>query len=256
MKTAIHIVSYVNDLNYLELNLRSIRKFATGFSGVTVLVPFSEAPSFAYLKNQYDVTVLAYNRTKEQSRWHLAAQCQKCFADQHCLDADFILHTDSDCIFTEPVTPDDYFSNGKPIMLYEAYSRLPDDIPWKMVVSAVLLHSVEYEFMRRHPQVNPVGVYRDLRSHIQDIHNTDFQQFVESRKSSYPWGFTEHNIIGAFAWYHPLWRHKYHWHNVGEDGPLPEKLMQFWSHLPVDVPQEISHGGNYTPRQYLEKLIA
>lgn len=184
----------------------------------------------------------------------MSAQCQKCWADVHCPGADFILHTDSDCIFTEPVTPDDYCVNGKPVMLYEEYSKLPG-VPWKPVVEAVLKRPVQHEFMRRHPQVNPRGVYNDLRAHLESIHGMPFTQYVESRQGAYPWGFTEHNIIGAFAFDHPQWKDAYHWHNVTASGVPKEKLMQFWSHSDIDTPQEISHGGTFTPRRYTEKIL-
>lgn len=254
MNTQILIVTYANDVPYLELNLRTINKFAKGFSGTTLVVPSDELSLFVPLTQDFGVDLSQYHRPRNKELWHLSAQAQKCWADGHCRDADFILHTDSDCAFTETVTPDDYFVNGKPIMLYESYDKLPG-VPWRPVVEAVLKTEVPNEFMRRHPQVNPIGVYSDLRRHIQNIHNTPFTKFVESRKASFPWGFTEHNVIGAFAFSDDRWKDKYHWHEVAVHGVPKEKLVQFWSHSDPDVPQEISHGGSYTPRQFVTKLV-
>lgn len=236
MKTEILIVSYSKDIEYLRLNLKTIAKFAQGFSGIRILVPSDEAGLFSAMGD-----VKTYQRNLDQSTWHLAAQCQKCFADKHCPNADFVLHTDSDCIFTDQVTPDDYLVAGKPVMLYEAYKNFNPPLPWQPVTEAVLKLPVEYEFMRRHPQVNPVGIYSDLRKHVESLHGMDFVNFTESRKPDYPWGFTEHNIIGAFAFYSPKWHHKYHWIEVGKQEVPKDKIMQFWSHSPVGTEQSFSH---------------
>lgn len=255
MKTRILIVSYSKDIPYLRLNLKTIRKFASGFSGLTIVVPGDERPMFEDLAKGYEADLRVYDRPTDPARWQIAAQCQKCWADGHCPDADYILHTDSDCIFTEPVTPEDYFQNDKPVMLYEAYSRLSPSIPWKVPTEQVLGRPVEFEFMRRHPQVNPLGVYSALRLHVEKLHKRLFTDFVHSRNPNYPWGFSEHNAIGAFAYYDPTWQLRYHWHDVALLGSPREKLMQFWSHAPVDEPQDISHGGRFTPADYTRQIL-
>jgi len=252
VKVEILIITYAQDIPYLELNLQSIERFAHGFSGVTVVAPSTELRQFNRLKG---CKLSFYNRNPKSELWHLVAQVQKCLADEYCPEADFVLHTDSDCMFTEPVSPDDYFVAGKPVMLYDTYDNLPRDIPWKAVVESVLQRPVNYEFMRRHPQVNPIGLYSEFRDCIERLHQMPFQAYVESRKPDFPWGFTEHNIIGAFAYYDPKWHEQYHWHNVATDGFPKEKLIQFWSHSGIDVPQDISHGGRYTPRHYAQRLF-
>ena len=69
----------------------------------------------------------------------------------------------------------------------------------------------------------------------------DFTKFVESRKPDYPWGFTEHNVIGAFAFYDPKWHDQYHWIEVGKQDVPKDKVMQFWSHSPPNVEQDFGH---------------
>jgi len=255
MKTQILIVSYSKDKPYLEYCLRSIRKFATGFSGTTVVVPSTEASEFASLVAGFGMTMMTYDRDQNAAKWHLHAQAQKCWADTYCPEADFVLHTDSDCVFTEPVTPEDYFIEAKPVMLMESYARLGDN-PWQDVVQRVLKHAVKFEFMRRHPQVNPIGVYSALRQHINRTHGVPFEQYVLAQKPTFPWGFTEHNVIGAFAYYHPDWKDKYHWWEVDGSRPVPhEKLAQFWSLAPIDQEQSLPHaGGRGTPLAEFQRL--
>jgi hypothetical protein len=256
MKTSILIVTYLKDRPYLELNLRSIQKFATGFHDVAVLVPQEEYDGFKDLTGRYQISLVYYPRSCPPNKWHLMHQLQKCRADSWCPDADFVLHTDSDCMFIEPVTPEDYFVAGNPVMVYTEYSRLKEKVPWQPIVTAALKNRVSHEFMRRHPQVNPIGVYPALRDHIDKVHHTQFDHFVMSRKPDFPWGFTEHNVIGAFAFSDPEFHKQYHWHDTTEYGMPKEKLIQFWSHSPVDKPQEVAHGGMYTPAEFAERILA
>lgn len=213
-----------------------------------------EESEFQELCKQHGAELRVYRRPKDKARWQLSAQAQKCWADGHCPGTDFVLHTDSDCIFIEPVGPEDYMVSGKPVMLYESYQRL-GDTPWKSVTEACLKRTVEFEFMRRHPQVNPVCVFPAFRNHLEQLHGQEFTKFVESRRPTFPWGFSEHNAIGAFAYYSPQWHDLYSWHDVSVNGTPKEKLMQFWSHSGVDTPQEISHGGRYTPSQYVRMML-
>lgn len=256
MKTAILIVTYLKDRPYLELNLRSIQKFARGFSSVNVLVPNEEMAGFKDLASKFPITLMYYFRDCPETHWHLRHQVEKCNADRWCPDDDFVLHTDSDCMFTEPVTPEDYFVGNRPVMLYESYANLKEQTPWQAIVSGVLKRPVAFEFMRRHPQVNPKGVYPALRSHITALHGQEFDEYVMAQRPSFPWGFTEHNVIGAFAFNDPLWHDKYHWHYVSKAGVPKEKLIQFWSHSLIDQPQNISHGGRFTPKEYAERILA
>lgn len=251
--TEIFIASYAKDIPYLEWCLKSIEKFATGFSGTTIIVPHDEIAMFKRFTDKS--TVVTYHRVTERNKWQLQAQAQKCLADVYCKGADFVLHTDSDCIFTEPVTPQDYFVNGKPVMLIEAHNRLPGN-PWKQVTEEVLKLPVQYETMRRHPQVNPIGIYSDLRKHIETVHQKDFQNFVLSRRCEFPWGFSEHCAIGAFALSQPQWRDQYHWIDLEKEPAPKEKLRQFWSLSPVDKPQNSPHDhDNIVPLEICRKTI-
>lgn len=255
MKTSILIVSHLPDLPYLVLNLRSIAKFAKGFHEVVVLVPQNEYDSFRPLADTYPISLVYYFRNSAPSQWHLAHQLQKCWADSWCPDADFVLHTDSDCMFTEPVTPEDYFVTGKPVMLYTHYDKLTERTPWRPVVSAVLKKRVNHEFMRRHPQVNPIGVYPALREHLEQLHVMGFDEFVMTRRAN-PLSYSEHNILGAFAFDHPGFKNTYHWHDTEVSGTPHEKLLQFWSLSPVDKPQKTPHGQEVIPAEVAERILS
>lgn len=246
-KIGILIVSYKKDIQWLEYNLRSIDKFARWFHGVTLVVPASEYDDFIPLANKHDCTLKAH-----QLAGHLGAQTQKCLADVNCQDVDYVLHSDSDCVFTEPVTPEDYFVDGKPVMLMEPFALLKGN-PWQPEVERALGCKVDKEFMRRHPQVNPVGVYPEMRRHIEGVHNRPFIDYVMAQKPTYVWGYTEHVTIGAFA-FMSHWNDKYHWIDVSKSERPKDKLTQHWSYSPPNLMQNMPSGGQGLPMDLFRKL--
>lgn len=251
-KVSIMIVSYAHDLPYLRYNLQSIDKFCAGFSGVTLVVPQQEASHFASLAAAHRCDLKTYDRTPDKVKWHLDAQCQKCFADKYCPDADFILHTDSDCIFTEPVTPDDYFQDGKPVMVIKPW---PSGNPWKQVVDSVLKSDSKFSTMERHPQVNPKLLYPLLRMILKSYYSMPFDQFILSRKPDFPWGFTEHNILGNLAL--SVMPEFYEWIDSSKTEVPKEKLRQFWSLSPPDQKQDSPHGEPpCAPIDIINKILA
>lgn len=252
MTTDIMIVSYAKDIPWLEWCLKSIRKFATGFNRVVLVAPTQEVQDFIPFKDQADL--MFYSRDEDPEKWHIHHQAMKCRADDFC-GGDFILHTDSDCVFTEPVSPGDYFVNDKPVMLIERYNRLRDN-PWRNVVETALGFPVEYETMRRHPQVNYRGIYEDLRNHIAGVHDEIFEDWVLRQKATFPWGFTEFNTIGAFAMHDIRWRNKYHFVDLARQPRPRDKIMQFWSHDPLTKEADLPMGMKLkkTPLQVFGEL--
>jgi hypothetical protein len=238
--------------------LNSIRKFARGFGPTTLLVPEQESNVFIEFCRDFatpEFHLRTYPRIDDPLLWHLDHQRMKCRADEVCPKADFILHTDSDCVFAEPVTPQDYFKAGNPVMWMESYERLGESVPWQPVVERALGYRVTHEFMRRHPQVNPRGVYADVRNHIESVHRVPFDQYVLSQKADFPWGFEEFDTIGAFANHSAKWHDRYEWMDIGGIPRPGEKLVQMWSHGSMDDPQTISNSvDNRTPNQLFRDL--
>lgn len=238
MKTEIFITSYPPDRQWLEFNLRSIRKFATGFSGVTVVVPFVDVDSFADLAKRYDVTLRGRKSWRDKTDDHNQHQVAKLSADSYCPHADLILHTDSDCIFCVPVQPEDYFQFGKPELLIDSWEHVGGASTWKKGVDFGLGIDSKFETMRRHPAVHYAGVYADLRRHLEKLHNNTLERYFiqpwlpDSRPS-------EFNLLGNFVLMKPEWRERYHVIDLSNE-PAPassKKLIQFWSPSPPDKPQ-------------------
>lgn len=239
MKVSILIVSHAKDLEWLGYCLKSILKFASGFHKVMVAWPRLEQDCLCgKLQAPFNVR-LFYEAQSPLGQLH--HQVQKCCADVYCPDSDFVVHVDSDCIFTEPVTPADYFVNDKPVLLYRPYSTCPPGTPWQAPTERALGFSCPLETMQRHPAVHYRYTYEDVRAKVEEVHRTPFAEYVLSCKPDFPQGFTEFNTLGSYVMrYYP---HAYHAIDVSKNPHPHSKLMQFWSHGPMDQPQDIWHEG-------------
>jgi hypothetical protein len=249
MTTDIFIATYAKDKLYFDWCMKSIRKFASGFNAVVLIVPETDAAQFT----EYGARIKTYVRDSNPAKGQIHAQAMKCMADLHC-ESDFILHTDSDCVFTEPVTPEDYFMGRKPVMLIRPFNSLPPSNPWKEPTERALGWPVNFETMARHPQVNPRRIYHDMRERIENLHGKPFVDYVLSQKHDFPWGFSEHCCIGAYALHDAYWKNEYHWVDLTKSARPKDKLYQAWSHSPPEVEQDMPHGGRDTPMEVYKRI--
>lgn len=253
MKTEIAIVSWAKDIEYLKGCLSSIRKFASGFSGVTLLVPEQERNQFSWVQ---EVDLKTYDRVADSRLFHLQHQAMKCRADEWCPDADLIFFMDSDCFFIEPVTPADYLVNGKPVLCIENFARLGGN-PWKATTDRALGINSQFETMRRHGAIHYRGLFPEFRKLVENVNKMPFMDYVLSCKPDYPWGYSEFVALGNFALM-SHWRPKYHFIDVGEQAYPPDHLLDVWSHAPPEAAQGDRYRGkfpgNMTVRQIWQQL--
>lgn len=153
-------------------------------------------------------------------------------SDEWCPGADFILHTDSDCVFTEPVSPEDYFVESKPVLLYASYEWLCRDYPtlrcWQTASQFALGFTIEHEFMRRHPAVHYREVYRKSRELIEAHHGKSVDDYIKRQTNTFPQTFAEFPTLGAVAW--KFFHDRYHWINTERTPHPKDKIRQAWSH--------------------------
>lgn len=222
------IKSYPPDYPWLQYCLRSIQKFATGFRTIQLVVPDTRK----WWDGSYTINNLHVTETEEYGNdGYLSQQVFKLYADT-ISDADFILHIDSDTVFTMPVTPETYFTNGKIDWMMTPYSMI--DTPWKPITEKFMRmpqpFSVSFEFMRRAPQMIPRWLYPAIREFCQQKHGCTLAQYI--MKQPYR-AFSEYNALGAFAYYYH--NEQFNWINTAE---VPENK---WP--PLTVLQKYSHGG-------------
>jgi hypothetical protein len=242
LKTEIFIVSVAKHFDWLEYCLRSIQKFASGFSGVTLLVPSDDHQKAIGVANCYNSQVpLSVLHGPEWPGkgmlWHMA---QKMRADEWCKGADFVLHIDSDCMFTEPVTPEDYFVDGKPVLMHASFEWLvkaqqANLSMWKEAAERALGWEVTQETMRRHPAVHHHSLYVTARQCIEAHTGMKCDDYIQSCENQFPQTFAEFPTLGAVAL--KVFPDFYAWRNQETQGFPPSKLVQFWSHSPPHVPQ-------------------
>ncbi len=245
-KVELFIVTYAKDFPYLRYCLKSIAKFAKGFSGVTILVPTKDAKELRQLVSEYKGEIpvkvkYAYEWAKKGMCWHMAQECR---ADEWCPDSDYIAHFDSDCIFTSPVTPETFFKSGKPLLRYEAFEALTKRHPgvanWKIAAENALGFKVDLEGMRGHPEIYHRELYAETRRLVEDRQKMAFDDYVKSSRNEYPQSFAEYPTLSAVAI--DRFPNLYFMSDCAKQtnpdlSPYP--VGQFWSHGHIDHPQDI-----------------
>lgn len=219
MKTSIFIRSYSADFGWLAYCLRSLQKFATGFHEIVIAVPQGEEHALSHLTAERVIPV------HNGQPGYLAQQVSKLNADLHC-SGDFILHIDSDCILTRPVTPETMMRNGKPIWLMTPWEQCPDaKKAWYHVMAKLFLDVSEYDFMRRSTIMVPRFAYAKLRGFIEEMHGYKMDAYVMNQPNH---EFTEYNALGFYLW--KFHREAIAWRNTATDGVPEPWEMQSWSY--------------------------
>jgi hypothetical protein len=209
----IFIKTWKNDLKWLKYCLKSIDKYGSGFE-VLIVADWdckSEIESWSLTKE-----VVHYCRPNFDG--YLYQQYIKLRAFDYT-DSEFILFMDSDCIFTEPTKPEDFFTDGKPNMLMTPYEDIPEVMFWKEATDKATGLDVKYEFMRRNGLV-----YH--RSTLVGLWLSYSDKFFNQLKRTKNRQFSEFNIIGAYAF--EFEQEKYNFVNTRDSIPH-HPVKQFWS---------------------------
>jgi hypothetical protein len=239
MRVQVNYTTFLRDKDWLDFSLQSFRKYASGFSGVTIVVPDRDIAHFIHFEEKFSTPtcpVLVKNFLEFPQKGFVHHLGMKCYADVFQPSATHILHMDPDCLFSAPVKPEDYFVDGKPVLLCEPYEAIRQvqhwgRFNWKGVTEMALKFPVTHEFMCRHPAVHKIETYRALRDHMEAVHPTPFLDFVLKQQNKFPQGFGEFNTLGAFVW--EKMRSEYHFIDRGFEGEKndpPSKVTQMWSY--------------------------
>lgn len=195
----IMIVACKRDIEFLEYLIKSIKRYATGFSGTTLVVPVKEVKMFH--KFAADATITTFDEAPGKGMMH--HEVMVCRADILCPHADAVLHVDSDCLFWRPVTPKDYVIDGKYLMVRERYDEIAkrnaNRLIWRDCVKNATGLFPEFETMVRHPNIYPVKLYGRVRDRVERHTKMEFDAYVLSRENSFPQGFAEFPTLGAVA---------------------------------------------------------
>jgi hypothetical protein len=152
--------------------------------------------------------------------------------------ATYIIHVDSDCIFSDSVGFEHYFGltahgqpSDRPRLHYRSWDRVrsPDHYTWKEVVELTLKETCMKDLMCMHPIILHRETYGLTRRLVEAANEIPFDDFVLSRRVQ-PLGFAEINTLGWVAYSRQPYL--YNLHNLDllswPYGSNP--LRQFWSH--------------------------
>lgn len=258
MNHEIFIVSCEKDFPWLRQCLRSVTRFAQGYSGCTIFIPEHEIPRFEIHPDCEPQAESGYFRivtAPARDPGHMFQQAIKCQADLYCPRANYIHHVDSDSFFVESRGPELQFQGGLPVMPFCRYAWIetghPGALAWKHSTERALNFRVECEFMRQMPLVYPRELYSLLRHRIESQHGATLMDYVMQCKVNHFYeSFSEFNCLGAlaFKWY----QHLFWWSNT-EQTSWDWKFQQLWSHAGLDGPQD--RIGNKTGRQFVTELL-
>lgn len=232
MTVDIVILTYWKDAGWLEYCLRSIQKYATGFRQTIVVYPPRDRDTVKPVCDRFPF-VKIHEEPEPDDRGHEFQNMFKCFADT-LSDAEYFLHTDSDCVFIAPTTPEDYFTDGRPDLLHAPYESLLDAhanqaVPWRRITARALGVDIQVETMRRFPFVYRRDTYSKLRARVEEVNHMDFKKYALYSQPIPPaWRpFSDFNALGGYAF--TFQRDQYYLYDT--KNPLkPAKVVQAWSH--------------------------
>ena len=223
------VVTHGPDADWLRYCLASVAKFARGFRQTVVVYPYADASKIDPVLAGFNVARRPYHEAPPPYG-HLHHNVQKCRADEICDGAEYVLHMDADCVFTEQACPTDYFVDGKPALLREPYERVGEAQKWRPIVTHAIGVDFPYETMRRHPIVHAASTYAKTRKWIEDRTAMAFEKWVLCQQPlrQFTCGFCEFNTLGAVALLANA--DAYHVVTLPEQAPPPARVRQFWSH--------------------------
>lgn len=249
------IVTYHKDFPWLKYCIRSIEKFCTGFSGITIAIPSSDVYEYQKQMGKQKVKIHLYDEVKNKGMVQHMERI--CCADMIRPKDSFVLHVDADCVFLEPVTPAEYIVNEKPVYVVRSYESLIDKnsgktsdcLQWKAVAEKNIGEPIEIYSMCRHPTCFPKEFYPAFRKHIETVQCKPFREYVLEQKNTFPQTFAEFPAMGGWAWNHM--RDKFHWIRCDLEGAPKDKMKAFWSHAGID--QKLESG--ITFKEWVEELL-
>lgn len=222
----IFIKTWPRDYDWLEWCITSITKFARGFRNIIVLSP--EPPTGIYPNVKWVVE-------PDREPGYLWQQVCKLNADQHS-DADYILFMDSDCVFTRPVTPDNFIRGGKVVWGHKAF-REDEKRVWAPVLEKWMNEPATRSFMSGHPFTFPRWLFSELRNYCRGMHRQELSDYVMGKADpKHLLTFSEFNCAGAWAYKYA--RDKFVWED--RDHEPPDGV---WVH------QGFTHGGEERKQQ-------
>jgi hypothetical protein len=209
---SVFIRTYHKDIEWLMYSLESIHKNLIGWDEIVICIPVGQESYLASLSKERVVTCKIYKDD------YLGQQISKLKAHEYC-KGDYILFVDSDVIFYPGAHVRDYFQDNKPVILKQHYSLVGEAKCWKQPTEDLFKETVDYEYMRRAPQLFHRSTLEKFNENFPDIEN--HIQGLSYRK------FSEFNALGFFA--ERVQPDEYEFIDLAHNSTPENKSKQFWS---------------------------
>ena len=236
-RTQIFIVTYHKDLPWLDYCLRSVKRFCTGFAGVTLVVPLVEMSIF---KRYYELGLENFQIQgfdEPPGKGMLAHMAIECMADQFVPPStECVLHLDADTVFNGRTDVSQFFHEGKPIYVWRTYESLYDPekkvnsdcVIWKERTERALGFPTNVYGMCVMPCINSLKLFPEFRAWIKEQHKKPFWDWACSGQNQFPQDWSEYSALGAFA--KELMPDLYHWLDCAKEPVPKENSFHFHSH--------------------------
>jgi hypothetical protein len=165
-----------------------------------IVTPDRDHVIFSQIAQKHNIRLHEYSLTTTKGMLH--SEIMLCRADEICPDVDYVFLLDSDCVAQQPFIPQDYFIDGKPIIIGQKFSNMigtPAERQWRPAVKAALGIDPKYETMTRHPSIFHIGLFKPFREAVEKHTKKPFDQYVLSCRDEYPQTFAELTSLGNFA---------------------------------------------------------
>lgn len=236
MTTSIFIRSYAKDKQWLFYCLRSLAKYAHGFSEIVVAIPRLEESLFEGFE-WHGARRLLVN--VPDCTGYVAQMVTKMEADLHT-DADFIMFIDSDCVAHKTFSPEDFFCESgnqvKPIQLIRHWAGFKDESKkWRAATEKFIGFDPVFEHMATLPLIYDRNSLKLFRDYLAETHHKVLWEYVKNPATH---SMSEFNGLGAFA--HRFTPQLYDWRvaDPATDG-YPRPLHQHWSYGGITAEMEV-----------------
>ena len=220
-KVTIFCRSYDGDAKWLEWTLPKMLERGHGYADCVVVGIETQCTAVKAICAKNGVSFLPDTKAAGIPVGYINQQYTKMRADLFC-DTEYVMFLDSDVICLEDHTPDIFFRDGKPLLLYTRWEDVGEAQAWREPTCRAIGRDPEYEFMRRLPMVYPTSVIRDCRGFMEMLHGKKLSRYMNTLSC-----ISEFNILGAYAW--NFRKDDFTWTNTANNDFTPLPFKQFWS---------------------------
>lgn len=233
----------VSDLDWLVYAVRSIKKFCTGFQGVTIVHPNHEREQFERALIPIGCPNLSlFGFDEIPGKGFIQHEIMLARADE-CVPRGtrYALLTDSDYVFRMPTTPEDYWCLDKPYYLTRPWESLITEDPrnpnsksvsdcmmWREPTDAQIGFASPFYGMCMNCAAFPLEFFPAYRAHIESVHGKDFDTYMLEGKNVHPASRMDWTALGPCA--HKLMPDAFTWIDITKGAYPMDRRHGHWSH--------------------------